>query len=132
MSYLWRCSRHQAGFKFGHHPRKPIILNAWFQLWNMEPDLWWFGQQYLVFYWSCTLSEWPNYCQWLRGCGFSRWFAMHTARSVQSWFEEHEDALQHLLWLAQSPILYIIVSLWSVFESRVRSRFPTSSVKQLE
>ena len=26
----------------------------------------------------------------------------HTARSVQSWFQEHEDALQHLLWLAQS------------------------------
>jgi len=37
-------SRHQTGFMFGHHPRKPLILNAWFQLWNMEPDLWWFGQ----------------------------------------------------------------------------------------
>ena len=30
---------------------------------------------------------------------------IHTARSVQSWFEEHEDALQHLLWLAQLPTL---------------------------
>jgi len=30
---------------------------------------------------------------------------MHTARSVQSWFEEHEDALQRLLWPAQSPHL---------------------------
>jgi hypothetical protein len=29
---------------------------------------------------------------------------MHTARSVQSWFEEHEDALRHL-WPAQSPDL---------------------------
>ena len=28
---------------------------------------------------------------------------IHTARSVQSWFEEHEDVLQHLLWLAQLP-----------------------------
>jgi len=28
---------------------------------------------------------------------------MHTARSVRSWFEEHEDVLQHLLWLAQLP-----------------------------
>ena len=28
-----------------------------------------------------------------------------TARSVQSWFEEHEDALQHLIWPAQSPDL---------------------------
>jgi len=33
---------------------------------------------------------------------------MHTARSVQSWFEEHEDALQQLLWPAQSPHLNII------------------------
>jgi len=56
----------------------------------------------------------------------------HTARSVQSWFEEHEDALQHLFWLAQSPNLNIIESLWSVFESRVRSRFPPSSLKQLK
>ena len=57
---------------------------------------------------------------------------IHTARSVQSWFEEHEDALQHLLWLAQSPILNIIKSLWSVLERRVRSRFPPLSLKQLE
>jgi len=57
----------------------------------------------------------------------------HThSRSVQAWFEELEDALQQLLWLAQSPNLNITESLWSVFESRVRSRFPTSSLKQLE
>ena len=41
---------------FGRHPRKPVILNAWFQLWNMEPDLCWFGEQYLVFCWSSTLN----------------------------------------------------------------------------
>jgi len=40
-------SQHQAGFMFGERPRKPIILNAWFQLWDMEADLWWPGQQYL-------------------------------------------------------------------------------------
>jgi len=28
---------------------------------------------------------------------------IHGVRSVQSWFEEHEDSLQHHLWLAQSP-----------------------------
>ena len=57
---------------------------------------------------------------------------IHTARSVQTWFEEHEDALQHLPWPAQSPYLNIIKPLWSVLESRVRSRFPpTSSLKQL-
>ena len=56
---------------------------------------------------------------------------IHTARSVQSWFEEHENALQHL-WLAHSPNLNIIEPLWSVLESRERNRFPPSSVKQLE
>ena len=29
--------------------------------------------------------------------------AIHTGRSVMSWFEEREDALQHLPWPAQSP-----------------------------
>jgi len=57
---------------------------------------------------------------------------IHMARSVQSWFEEHEDALQHLLWLSQSPNLNIIEPLWSVVEGRVRSRFLPFSVKQLE
>jgi len=33
---------------------------------------------------------------------------MHTARSAQSWFEEHEDALQHLPCPAQLPNLSII------------------------
>jgi hypothetical protein len=33
---------------------------------------------------------------------------IHTARSVQSCFEEREDALHHHLWLAQSPDLNII------------------------
>jgi len=41
---------------------------------------------------------------------------MHTARSVHSWFEEHEDALQHLLWPTQSPHLNIIEPLVSFRE----------------
>ena len=28
---------------------------------------------------------------------------IYTARSVHSWFAEHEDALLHHPWLAQSP-----------------------------
>jgi len=36
----------------------------------------------------------------------------HTARHVQSWFEEHEDALQHLPWPAQLPDFNIIKPLW--------------------
>jgi len=38
---------------------------------------------------------------------------IHTARSVQSCFEEHEDALQDHLWLSQSPNLNIIKPLVS-------------------
>ena len=30
----------------------------------------------------------------------------HAPKSVQSWFEEHEDALQHSPWPAQSPDKY--------------------------
>jgi len=40
----------------------------------------------------------------------------HTARSVQSWFEEHEDALHHLPWPAQLPDLCIIEPLVSFRE----------------
>ena len=53
-------------------------------------------------------------------------------RSVQFWFEENEDAFQQLLWPARSPTLNIIEPFWSVLESRVRSRFPPSSLKQLD
>jgi hypothetical protein len=58
---------------------------------------------------------------------------IHTTRIVQFWFEEHEDALKHLPWPAQSPDLNIIEPLWSVVDSTVRSRFPpASSVMQPE
>jgi hypothetical protein len=58
---------------------------------------------------------------------------IHTAGTVQSWFEEHEGELQHLPWPAQSPYLNIIEPLWSVMETRVRNRFPhTTSLKQVD
>jgi hypothetical protein len=57
----------------------------------------------------------------------------HTARSIHSWLEEHEDALQHLPWPAQLPYLNIIQALWSVLESKVGCRFhPVSSLRQVE
>jgi len=49
---------------------------------------------------------------------------IHTARSVQSWFEEHGDALNNFPGQHNSENLNIIESLWSVWESGVRSRFP--------
>jgi hypothetical protein len=39
--------------------------------------------------------------------------SIHTARSVQSWFEENEDELQQLPWPAQSPELNTIKPLVS-------------------
>jgi len=58
---------------------------------------------------------------------------IHKSRSVQSWFEEHEDVLKHFPLPAQSPDLNIIEPLWSVLDSGVRSRFPSpSSLEQLE
>jgi hypothetical protein len=44
----------------------------------------------------------------------------------------HENALQNLPWPAQPPDLNVIELLWSVSESRVRSRFPPLSLKQPE
>jgi len=56
---------------------------------------------------------------------------VHTTRIVDSWFADHEDALQHLPRPAQSPD--ILKPLWSVLESGVRSRFPPPpSLKQLK
>jgi hypothetical protein len=49
---------------------------------------------------------------------------IHTAGTVQSWFEEHEYELQHLLWSAQPSDLNTTEPLWSVLETRVRNRFP--------
>jgi hypothetical protein len=44
--------------------------------------------------------------------------------------EEHEGELQHLPWPTQSPDLNITEPLWSVSETRVRSRF--QSLRQIE
>jgi hypothetical protein len=38
----------------------------------------------------------------------------YTQPDFLSWFEEHEDALQHLPWPAQLPDLNIVQPLWSV------------------
>jgi hypothetical protein len=55
-------------------------------------------------------------------CSFPRrQCPIHTAGTVQLWFEEHEGELQHLPWPAQSPDLNVIEPLWSVLETGVRN-----------
>jgi hypothetical protein len=66
-----------------------------------------------------------------KGAVFQGVICPYTQPEVFSWFEEHKDALQHLACPAQSPDLDVIEPLWSVLESRVRSRFPPpSALKQ--
>ena len=48
----------------------------------------------------------------------------HRAKSVQSYFEEHEDALRHLLWLAQTPDLNIVKPLVS-FREQIDKQIPS-------
>jgi hypothetical protein len=53
---------------------------------------------------------------------------IHTAGTVQSWFEEHEDEVQHLPWPAQSPDLNITEPVWSVFGDLSEEQIPTSNI----
>ncbi|PNF41537.1 hypothetical protein B7P43_G12318 [Cryptotermes secundus] len=58
---------------------------------------------------------------------------IHTAGTVQLWFEEHEGELQHLPWSAQPQDLNITEPLWSVLETKLRNRFlPPTPLKHLE
>jgi hypothetical protein len=49
---------------------------------------------------------------------------IHTAGTLQSWFENREDELLHLPWSSHSANLNIIEPLWSVLDTRMRNRFP--------
>jgi hypothetical protein len=58
---------------------------------------------------------------------------IHTAGTVQSWFEKHEGELQHFPWPAKSSHLNITEPRGSGLETRVRNIFPSlASLKQLE
>jgi hypothetical protein len=50
--------------------------------------------------------------------------SIHTAGTVQSWFEEREGEPQYLPWPAQSPDLNVTEPSWSVFGTTVRNRIP--------
>jgi hypothetical protein len=59
--------------------------------------------------------------------------SIHTAGTVQSWFEEHGSELPHLPWPAPSPDLNISEPLRSALETIGRNRFSSpTSLKQLE
>ena len=129
MSHCSRWSQHQVGFMFGECPRKPIILKAWFQLWNVEVDLWWFGQQYpgIHLVRCCNYSEWSNYCQWLRG-HFRQPGAFLWSRCFHTMMQFSKMTVCPYT----QPDLNIIELLWSVLDG-VRSNFPSlSSLRQLE
>ena len=52
-----------------------------------------------------------------------------TARSVQSCFEEQEDAFHHLLWLAQTPNLNIVEPLVS-FREQILSIISQATIRR--
>ena len=117
--YVWRTP------KESHNPE----CETWRWIYD---DL---GSNILVFCSSYNYSEWLNYCNdYVDTLGnqlhptvqtlFPNNNAIfqddnspiHTAGSVQSWFEEHEGALQHLPWPTQLPDLNIIKPLWLFIE----------------
>jgi hypothetical protein len=60
-------------------------------------------------------------------------WSIHTAGTVQTWFEESEGELQHFPWPAQSPDLNITEPFWLVLETRARNTVtPPTSLKQTE
>jgi len=57
----------------------------------------------------------------------------HTARSVQSCFEEQEDTFHHLLWLAQTPnlnIVELLVSFREQIEKQILSIISQATIRR--
>jgi hypothetical protein len=141
MSHPLRCSPHQEAFTFGEHPRKPTFQNIWFEKWNMGSFCDGLASNIVVQYSVGTIithhgritareymDRLGNPVQpmiqtlFLNDAVFQHDNApIHTAGTVQSWFEEHEGELQHLPLSALSPDLNITEQLWSIFETRMRN-----------
>ena len=131
-SSLSRCSQRQARSTSGESPRKPIILTACSncETWRWPVMIWVVVSRYSAgpiiprngpITASGYVDIFGNRCILQSRCCFlpmMQFFKMticpYTARSIQSWFEEHEDALQHLPWPTQSPDLNIVEPLEDV------------------
>jgi hypothetical protein len=127
-------------FMFGERPRKPTILNSWFQLRNIKADLSWFGQQYLAILlglkWPCIVQLLPvttwafhvtTCVLWSRCFVKIMQFFIKKIRPWETWRCTSTSSLASTIVRLKYP------RNWSVLEGRVRSRFPPpSSLKQLE
>ena len=139
-----RCSQHQVGFMFVERSRKLIILVSAVKDGGGSVTIWaaisWYSFGLVI-----TLSGQITASDYVDILGnqvhlvFQRLFLtmqffisspVHLTGSVQSWFDKHGDALQHLPWPAQSSNLNIIGPLWSVFESTASSRFLSPIILQ--
>jgi hypothetical protein len=121
-----RCSLHQEEFGFGEKPRKFAIWNARFQQWYRGRSCDGLGSNVMISWYSILLV--PTMAELLQGSTWTSWVIkvhpmsqklfpnndavfqddsvpIHTAGTVQSWFEEHECELQHHPWSEQSPVL---------------------------
>lgn len=54
---------------------------------------------------------------------------IYTAKTVQSWFNERQSIIKHPPWLAQSPDLNIIESIWDVLEQSEK-QISTSNITE--
>jgi hypothetical protein len=111
--------------------------------------LWWFGQQYHgillvpLLHFMAELLQGSTWTDWVIGCciPWSRHYfriMMQFCKTTVPQFTQLElfshgwrhDELQHLTWRAQLPVLNIIEPLWSILETSMRNRFPTSNISK--